>query len=205
MPEDLQILESINMGLVVLDPKMTVLSWNAWMQHYSGIPKDQIIGGNLLDFYANLMEPKYKRLIMSVFSFGNYAVFSHKLHKYLFAMKNPHPSADWLPYMQQSCSAGPIRDDMGRIVSIYITVEDVTEYVVSEIKLKEKVTQLEQALARVNQLEGIIPICMYCKQIRNDKESWQQIEEYISEHSEAMFSHSICPDCYARQPWLELK
>lgn len=205
MHENMQILESINMGLVVLDQDMTVLSWNAWMQHYSGIPKDRIIGGNLMAFYANLAKPKYKRLIMSVFKFGSFAVFSQKLHNYLFAMKNPHPSADWLPLMQQSCAAGPIRDDTGQIVSIYITVEDVTEDVASEIKLREKVTQLEQALARVKQLEGIIPICMYCKQIRNDKATWQQLEEYISENSEAMFSHSICPACYARQPWLEQK
>jgi hypothetical protein len=205
MPENMQIFESINMGLVVLDQHLTVQAWNAWMQHHSGIDKNSIVGRNLLEFYANLAEPKYKRLIMSVFSFGNYAYFSQKLHKYLFAMKNPHPSADWLLYMQQSCSAGPIRDEEGRIIRIYITVEDVTENVISEIKLREKVTQLEQALARVKQLEGIIPICMYCKQIRNNKESWQQIEEYISEHSEAMFSHSICPDCYAKQPWMKPK
>jgi transcriptional regulator of acetoin/glycerol metabolism len=118
-------------------------------------------------------------------------------------MKNPHQSADILPFMQQSCTAGPIRDEQGQIVSIYITVQDVTESVVYEIKLREKVTQLEAALAKVKLLEGIIPICMYCKQIQNDKQSWQQMEVYISEHSEALFSHGICPECYAKEPWLE--
>ncbi len=203
MSENMQIFETINMGLVILDHKLTVRVWNPWMQHYSGIAENSIVGGNLLDFYANLAEPKYKRFIMSVFSFGNYAYFSQKLHRYLFAMKNPHQSADILPFMQQSCTAGPIRDEQGQIVSIYITVQDVTESVVYEIKLKEKVTQLEAALAKVKLLEGIIPICMYCKQIQNDKQSWQQMEVYISEHSEALFSHGICPECYAKEPWLE--
>jgi hypothetical protein len=66
----------------------------------------------------------------------------------------------------------------------------------SEGALTEKVALLEAALAKMKQLEGVIPICMYCKKIRDDKESWQQLEGYITEHSEALFSHGICPECY---------
>jgi hypothetical protein len=62
-------------------------------------------------------------------------------------------------------------------------------------------TQLElaEAQAQVRRLEGIIPICMYCKKVRNDQEAWDRIETYISNHSEARFSHGICPDCLPRQ------
>jgi response regulator RpfG family c-di-GMP phosphodiesterase len=59
--------------------------------------------------------------------------------------------------------------------------------------------ELEAALAQVKQLEGIIPICAYCKKIRDDKNSWHQLEAYISDHSEALFSHGICPDCLGKQ------
>jgi response regulator RpfG family c-di-GMP phosphodiesterase len=59
--------------------------------------------------------------------------------------------------------------------------------------------ELEAALARVKQLEGIIPICMYCKKIRDDQQSWHQLETYISNHSEALFSHGICPHCAEEQ------
>jgi len=59
--------------------------------------------------------------------------------------------------------------------------------------------ELEAALARVRQLEGIIPICMYCKKIKDDQESWQELEKYITQHSEAMFSHSACPECYEKE------
>ena len=68
----------------------------------------------------------------------------------------------------------------------------------SERELTEKVALLEAALAKVKQLEGIIPICMYCKKIRDDEESWQQLESYITEHSEAQFSHGICPECFKK-------
>jgi GAF domain-containing protein len=53
----------------------------------------------------------------------------------------------------------------------------------------------EQALAEVTRLQGMLPICSYCKKIRNDQNSWEQLESYISEHSHATFSHGICPDC----------
>jgi phosphoserine phosphatase RsbU/P len=64
--------------------------------------------------------------------------------------------------------------------------------------LADRVNALEEALARVKQLQGLLPICSYCKKIRDDQNYWQQVESYISEHSEAQFSHSICPDCYER-------
>ena len=70
--------------------------------------------------------------------------------------------------------------------------------------LADRVKALEEALARVKQLQGLLPICSYCKKIRDDQNYWQQVENYISEHSEAQFSHSICPDCYERRVKPEL-
>ncbi len=65
--------------------------------------------------------------------------------------------------------------------------------------LVQKNEELEAALARVRQLEGIIPICSYCKKIRDDNNSWQKLETYISQHTEALFSHGMCPDCFEVQ------
>ena len=61
---------------------------------------------------------------------------------------------------------------------------------------KEKlISELQKALERIKTLSGIVPICMYCKEIRDDKGYWNNLEKFISEHSEAQFSHSICPKC----------
>lgn len=62
-------------------------------------------------------------------------------------------------------------------------------------KLNGTITELQNALVNVNQLSGLLPICASCKKIRDDKGYWTQIEAYIRDHSEAEFSHSICPDC----------
>jgi phosphoserine phosphatase RsbU/P len=64
-------------------------------------------------------------------------------------------------------------------------------------KLAERVAELEAALSNVKQLRGLLPICSYCKRIRGDDQYWQQVEGYISEHSDAQFSHGICPSCFA--------
>ncbi len=64
-----------------------------------------------------------------------------------------------------------------------------------EQELLEKNRSLEKAREEIKILSGIIPICSHCKKIRDDKGYWNQLEKYISEHSEAMFSHSLCPDC----------
>jgi sigma-B regulation protein RsbU (phosphoserine phosphatase) len=62
--------------------------------------------------------------------------------------------------------------------------------------LAERVTELQQALAMVKQLSGLLPICSYCKKIRRDGNYWQQLEAYVSEHSGVEFSHGICPECF---------
>jgi phosphoserine phosphatase RsbU/P len=63
-------------------------------------------------------------------------------------------------------------------------------------KLAERVAELQTALSNVKQLRGLLPICSYCKRIRGDDQYWQQVEGYIAEHSDAQFSHGICPSCY---------
>jgi hypothetical protein len=57
------------------------------------------------------------------------------------------------------------------------------------------VVELQKALDEVKMLTGFIPICASCKNIRDDKGYWQQVEAYISTHTDAQFSHSMCPDC----------
>ena len=61
--------------------------------------------------------------------------------------------------------------------------------------LQRRTKELEEALAKIKTLRGLIPICASCKKIRSDKGFWQQLEDYLTEHSEADFTHGICPEC----------
>ena len=59
-----------------------------------------------------------------------------------------------------------------------------------------RILELQHALGKVKQLSGLLPICSYCKRIRGDENYWEQVESYISEHTDVRFSHGICPACY---------
>jgi DNA-binding response OmpR family regulator len=62
--------------------------------------------------------------------------------------------------------------------------------------LADRVVELQSALSRVNHLQGLLPICSYCKKVRDDQNYWQQVDSYISKHADVEFSHGICPACY---------
>ena len=89
----------------------------------------------------------------------------------------------------------PVIDDKGDIASILGVFRDITARKHAEAERDRLIVELQEALAKVKQLSGLLPICASCKKIRDDKGYWNQIETYISEHSEALFSHAICPEC----------
>jgi sigma-B regulation protein RsbU (phosphoserine phosphatase) len=64
--------------------------------------------------------------------------------------------------------------------------------------LADRIHKLETALKNVKQLQGLLPICCYCKKVRNDHDYWQQVDAYVSQHTEVQFSHGICPDCFEK-------
>ncbi|TKJ42191.1 response regulator [candidate division LCP-89 bacterium B3_LCP] len=64
-----------------------------------------------------------------------------------------------------------------------------------QYNLSERIKELEAAFRQVTQLEGMLPICSYCKKVRGDDNYWQQVEQYVTDRTDAKFSHSVCPDC----------
>jgi PAS domain S-box-containing protein len=92
-------------------------------------------------------------------------------------------------------SPSRLLDAEGKLQCYLTTIKDMSRLENARLQLAEKVDQLSDALEKIRQLEGVLPICMYCKKIRDDNQSWNQLEQYISDHSEAVFSHGICPEC----------
>lgn len=90
------------------------------------------------------------------------------------------------------------RDDKGQPVKLNGLNWDITDRKRMEEELERIVRQLQETLANVKTLSGLVPICAYCKKIRDDEGYWQQLEAYIHQHSDAQFSHGVCPDCYKK-------
>jgi len=92
---------------------------------------------------------------------------------------------------------------------VIAVARDITARKQGEQEREELITDLQEAISKIKTLSGLLPICSWCKKIRDDKGYWNQIEAYIRDHSEAEFSHSICPECvekhYGEQDWYKKK
>jgi len=80
---------------------------------------------------------------------------------------------------------------------IYSVARDVTEAKRAEQEREQLVRELQAALAEVKSLQAILPICSYCRKIRDDENYWDTVESYITRHTSTLFSHGICPTCLA--------
>lgn len=87
------------------------------------------------------------------------------------------------------------RNDSGTLLSYDGVVKDITERKLAEEEKEKLIIDLQAAISEVGKLSGLLPICASCKKIKDDHGYWTQVEAYISEHSEAVFSHGICPEC----------
>lgn len=93
--------------------------------------------------------------------------------------------------------AYPQFDGEKALKTIIVTFLDITKRKQAEQEREKALKRLQQALHEIKTLKGIIPICSYCKKIRDEEGAWEQLESYITQHSGAYFSHGICPECLA--------
>jgi PAS domain S-box-containing protein len=89
----------------------------------------------------------------------------------------------------------PVRDECGRVRAGMAMTQDITERKRVEKDREELIRRLQEALSSIKTLRGLIPICSSCRRIRNDQGYWQQVDEYIREHSDVRFSHGLCKEC----------
>lgn len=92
----------------------------------------------------------------------------------------------------------PVLDAHGEVAAIAVLSFDITERQNMENRLRDSIADLQKALADVNTLSGLLPICAGCKRIRDDGGYWNNVEQYLREHTRAEFSHGLCPDCMRR-------
>lgn len=92
----------------------------------------------------------------------------------------------------------PIKNSQGKVIGISAIERDITQSKIEEQERLNLIQELSQALAKVKSLRGLLPICASCKKIRDDRGYWNQLESYLAEHTDAEFTHGICPDCHAQ-------
>ena len=95
-----------------------------------------------------------------------------------------------------------ITDEAGRPMKIVSLAHDITPRKRDQEERESLLLELQNSLGKVKLLSGLVPICAGCKMVRDDTGYWQQVESYVRDHSEAEFSHSMCPDCMVKYGWI---
>lgn len=147
-----------------------------------GKTSDEIIGRKIWDIFEKEEAEKRFAVVKKVFSEGETQEIEVRV---------PLPSGDTY-YLT---TVKPIFNGDGGVETVICTAKNITQRKLAEMALVEKHDKLLKALEDIKILSGLLPICASCKKIRDDKGYWNQIEVFIRDHSEADFSHSICPNC----------
>ncbi|MES2504109.1 MAG: PAS domain S-box protein [Myxococcota bacterium] len=178
------VLDASNMGVWEFD----LVNQTAWRS----LRYDQIFGYQSLqtdwglEIFIDHVVPEDKEMVREKLS--NSAVDSFLVECRIIRVDDQ--SIRWI-----SSQGSTHRNEAGTIVRLMGTINDVTERKASESQREMLISQLQDALAHVKKLSGLLPICASCKMVRDDGGYWNQIEVYIGSHSEAEFSHSLCPGC----------
>jgi len=143
---------------------------------------DQVLGLKM----QQLVTPEYREAFIGL----TQKVFSGESGNLVFEIIGLKGGRRWLDTHVTS-----LRNSNNEIIALLGVTRDITKRKRIEDVLEVERRQLRKALEEVKTLRGIVPICASCKKIRDDKGFWSQVEKYVSEHTEAKFSHSICPDC----------
>ena len=142
----------------------------------------EIIGHKIWDVFEKDEADKRFAIVNKVFTNGKTEEIEVRV---------PLPSGDTY-YLT---TVKPILDDTGVVETVICTSKNITKRKLAEVALKKEHDQLLQALKEIKTLSGLLPICASCKKIRDDKGYWNQIEDFIQQRSDALFSHAICPAC----------
>jgi PAS domain S-box-containing protein len=170
------LVDTMGDGVLVIDAQGRIADFNPAMQTIIGLPADQVIGQPAAQIFAHWQE------LSDCFQIDTEVQVEAQ-----FGEREAERCYD--------LRLSPLRDRRGQLTGQLIVLRDITTRKRLEEERMHLIQELEDALARVKTLSGLLPICAHCKRIKDDQDNWHSVEMYVRDHSEADFTHSICPDC----------
>ena len=174
------LVESTEDSIYLFDSEYNYMFMNKKHISRLGIKGNEYLGRPYTDFHKPEESQMFLEKLNEVFNKGMSLQFQHRSHR------NGK-------YFLRTLS--PIKGTDGKVAAVTVVSKDINKLKLAEFERDKIIFELQGALQQIKTLKGLIPICAWCKNIRNDQGYWQKIESYISEHSEADFTHGICEKC----------
>ncbi|MRR38004.1 PAS domain S-box protein [bacterium] len=192
--------EHCAVAMFAIDRNHKVIHWNRACEELTGLKAEDILGTphHWKPFY-DFQRPTLSDLLID----GQEEAMQQHYQVYGSSVLMPYSlhAQGWYPRVGGReryliFDASPAFSHDGTLMAAIETLQDITELKRVEEERKKLNISLQEALDKIKTLSGLIPICAGCKKIRDDKGFWSQIEEYLEKHSDASFSHGLCPECF---------
>lgn len=172
-------------AIILADASGNIIAWNRAAQIIFGYREDEVLGQPLTMVMPERYRDAHRQGIARLQSGGEAHVIGTTVE---------------LHGLRKDGSEFPLELSIGTWQAIEGTfysgiIRDITERKRAEEERERLIRELQEAMAEIKVLDGLLPICATCKKIRDDKGYWKQLEDYISDHSKATFTHGICADC----------
>ncbi|HOS97912.1 MAG TPA: PAS domain-containing protein [Deltaproteobacteria bacterium] len=187
-------------AIFAIDSRHRVIHWNKACEELTGIPSAQVLGSTdqWMPFYETRRQTLSDLIVDS--DLGRMTEL-YTQHGPSLLIPNGLHAEGWYPSVGGQrryliFDAAPIHHRNGELLGAVETLQDITALKEMEEEKERLNAELREALNQIKTLSGLIPICAACKKIRDDKGYWNQLENYLEEHSDAVFSHGLCPECF---------
>ncbi len=200
--QDRSLLDKIQAAVVVHSADTRIIASNNKAHELLGLTEDQMLGKTAIDPYWKFIDADSDALPLEQYPVNQVLAKRKSLKDYIVGILRPdREETVWV-----LVNAEPDFSGGEEVTQVVVTFMDITErkrmaeeLQKSHDRLEERVeartAELRATLEELETLNGLLPICASCKNIRDDQGYWNQIESYISKHSRAQFSHGICPSC----------
>jgi PAS domain S-box-containing protein len=146
---------------------------------------DELVGTSRESLFPQEVSSGQQLSVQTLFETGEHKYVESKL----VSLDKPIWLGTWLV---------PLRDESGQVTAVMGVSRDITNRKWLEEDKQKLLKRLQDSLSQVKTLSGLLPICASCKKIRDDSGYWQQVENYIQSHTDATFTHGVCPDCFSK-------
>jgi PAS domain S-box-containing protein len=174
--------QNANDAIFIVDANLFYLDVNKKAIEMLGFSKEELLRMKITDLLPPEQLPRSEAEFEKIRNHGSYEQFTGKVRT---------KDGRWLDVEVNSSAIV----ENGKVIGSRDIIRDITGRKQAEAERERLIGELQEAMANVKLLSGMLPICASCKKIRDDKGYWTQIEAYIHEHSQAQFTHGLCPDC----------